>query len=114
MQGNTIVAAGPAGQVSLPRGATTIDLPGMTVLPGLIDAHTSHLPTPVQRDLWNVQVLPEPLALRTARAVVHVHNTLWPGSRRCGTWARRAPGNPMSASSKRSSRASSPAPACSS
>ncbi len=79
VHGNTIDAAGPAGQVSIPRGATTIDLPGMTVLPGLIDAHSHIFLHPYNETIWNVQVLQEPLALRTARAVVHVHNTLVAG-----------------------------------
>ena len=38
--GNRIVAAGPRGQISVPAGATTINLPGTTLTPGLIDAHS--------------------------------------------------------------------------
>src|SRR5512139_1398026 len=38
--GNTIAAVGPAGSVAAPAGARTIDLPGATLLPGLIEAHT--------------------------------------------------------------------------
>lgn len=34
-----IVAAGPSGTVAVPAGATIIDLPDTTLLPGLIDAH---------------------------------------------------------------------------
>jgi imidazolonepropionase-like amidohydrolase len=34
-----ITAAGPAASVPVPAGAKTIDLPGMTLLPGLIDMH---------------------------------------------------------------------------
>ena len=79
VHGNTIEAAGPAGQVTRPRGATTIDLPGMTLLPGLIDAHTHIFLHPYNETSWNTQVLQEPLAVRTARAVVHVHNTLMAG-----------------------------------
>ena len=40
--GNRIAAAGPAASVSAPAGATVIDLPGATLLPGFIDAH-SHI-----------------------------------------------------------------------
>ena len=79
VHGNTIDAAGPSGQVSIPKGATTIDLPGMTLLPGLIDAHSHIFLHPYNETIWNTQVLQEPLALRTARAVVHVHNTLMAG-----------------------------------
>ncbi len=79
VRGNTIEAAGPAGQVGSPRDATTIDLAGMTLLPGLIDAHTHVFLHPYNETLWNTQVLQEPLALRTARAVVHARNTLMAG-----------------------------------
>ena len=38
--GNKIIAAGPRSQITVPAGATTINLPGTTLLPGLIDAHS--------------------------------------------------------------------------
>ena len=38
--GNRIEAGGPADLVSTPRDATSIDLEGMTLMPGLIDVHT--------------------------------------------------------------------------
>ena len=60
VRGNTIEAAGPAGQVTSPRDATTIDLAGMTLLPGLIDAHTHVFLHPYnETSLWNAQVLQE-------------------------------------------------------
>jgi imidazolonepropionase-like amidohydrolase len=40
-----IAAAGPASSVSIPAGADRIDLPGVTLLPGLIDMHV-HLDSP--------------------------------------------------------------------
>ncbi|MGZ3333654.1 MAG: amidohydrolase family protein, partial [Gemmatimonadaceae bacterium] len=67
--GNKIVAAGPRGQISVPAGATTINLPGTTLTPGLIDAHSHVLLHPYNESSWNDQVLHESLALRTARAV---------------------------------------------
>src|SRR5438046_4464946 len=77
--GNKIVAAGPRGQISAPAGATTIDLPGTTLMPGLIDAHSHVLLHPYNETSWNDQVLHESLALRTARAVNHFRATLAAG-----------------------------------
>lgn len=42
VRGRLIEAAGPASSVTIPTGATVIDLPGQTLLPGMIDTH-SHL-----------------------------------------------------------------------
>lgn len=39
VRGETIQAAGPGRQVSIPRGASRIDGRGLTLLPGLIDCH---------------------------------------------------------------------------
>ena len=77
--GTKIIAAGPRGQISAPAGATTIDLPGTTLLPGLIDAHSHVLLHPYNETSWNDQVLHESLALRTARAVNHLRATLMAG-----------------------------------
>jgi imidazolonepropionase-like amidohydrolase len=38
-EGDRIVAAGPSADVTAPVNATRIDLPNLTLLPGLIDAH---------------------------------------------------------------------------
>jgi len=77
--GNRIVAAGPRSQISVPAGATTIDLPGTTLMPGLIEAHSHMLLHPYNETSWNDQVLHESLALRTARAVNHLRATLMAG-----------------------------------
>ncbi|HEY4670685.1 MAG TPA: hypothetical protein VIG78_01360, partial [Gemmatimonadaceae bacterium] len=50
--GNKIIAAGPHAQVSAPSGATTIDLPGTTLMPGLIDAHSHVLLHPYNETSW--------------------------------------------------------------
>src|SRR5260370_734408 len=74
--GEKIAAAGPAGSVAVPPGTTTIDLPGMTLLPGLIDAHSHIFLHPYNETLWNDQVLHEPLAYRTIAATLHSRETL--------------------------------------
>jgi imidazolonepropionase-like amidohydrolase len=79
VRGDRIDAAGPASQISAPQGTTVIDLPGMTVLPGLIEAHSHVLLHPYNEATWNDQVLKESLALRTARATVSLRNTLMAG-----------------------------------
>jgi len=79
VRGEDIAAAGPSAEVAAPAGAITIDLPGMTLLPGLIDAHTHLFLHPYNETPWNTQVLMEPFALRAARAVVHARNTLMAG-----------------------------------
>ena len=39
VDGGVIVAVGPAGEVSAPEGAASVDLSGMTVMPAIVDAH---------------------------------------------------------------------------
>ena len=74
-----ISAAGPAASVTLPAGATIIELPGMTLMPGLIDAHSHIFLHPYNETLWNDQVLKEPLEYRTIAATIHCKNTLLAG-----------------------------------
>jgi len=77
--GDRIAAVGPAAEVRAPAGATTIELPGTTLLPGLIEAHSHLLLHPYNETSWDDQVLHEALALRVARATVHAKNTLLAG-----------------------------------
>ena len=80
--GERIRAVGPRADVSravAATGARTVELPGTTLLPGLIDAHTHVLLHPYDETAWNDQVLREPLALRVARAVNHARATLEAG-----------------------------------
>src|SRR2546423_15425190 len=42
VRGERIEAVGPANEVKAPADAKVIDLPGLTLMPGLIDAH-SHI-----------------------------------------------------------------------
>jgi len=77
--GEKIAAVGPAADINVPAGTTTIELPGMTLLPGLIDAHSHIFLHPYNETLWNDQVLKEPLAYRTIAAVIHSRDTLMAG-----------------------------------
>ncbi len=72
-----IEAAGPS--VSVPQGAREIDLPGTTLLPGLIEGHSHMFLHPYDETAWNDQVLFESLAERVARATVHARKTLMAG-----------------------------------
>jgi imidazolonepropionase-like amidohydrolase len=60
-------------------GAKVIDLPGMTLLPGLVEGHSHVLLHPYNETPWNDQVAHEGLALRAARAVNHLRATLMAG-----------------------------------
>jgi len=74
VDGDRITAAGP--NVAAPPGAQVIELPGATLMPGLIEGHSHLFLHPYNETLWDDQVLHEPLALRTARAVVSAEKTL--------------------------------------
>ena len=43
-----IAAVGPAAEVQVPEGARTLDLPGSTLMPGLIDVPFSHFAPSLQ------------------------------------------------------------------
>jgi imidazolonepropionase-like amidohydrolase len=79
VQGDRIVAVGPQAQVKAPAGTQTIELPGMTLLPGLIDAHSHIFLHPYNETLWNDQVLKESQSYRTIEAVQHARDTLMAG-----------------------------------
>ena len=78
VEGDKIKALGPAATLA-PAGATILELPGLTLLPGLIEGHSHLLLHPYNETSWDDQVLREPLALRVARATVHAQRTLLAG-----------------------------------
>lgn len=77
VEGDRIAAVGP-GLVA-PPAARVLDLPGATLMPGLIEGHSHLFLHPYDETSWDDQVLHEPLALRTARAVAHAARTLQAG-----------------------------------
>jgi imidazolonepropionase-like amidohydrolase len=79
IRGDKIDSAGPADKVVVPKGARVVNLPKMTLLPGLIDAHTHLLLHPYNEAKWDDQVLKEPLGLRVCRATNHARATLLAG-----------------------------------
>ena len=79
VRGDRIEAAGPRAQVSAPADATTIQLAGTTLIPGMIEGHSHLLLHPYNETPWNDQVLHEPEALRVARAVNHAKAQLLAG-----------------------------------
>jgi len=78
VRGEHIVAAGPATETR-PTDGRVMDLPGATLLPGLIEGHSHLLLHPYDEASWNDQVLTEPLALRIARATTAAGATLRAG-----------------------------------
>jgi imidazolonepropionase-like amidohydrolase len=79
VQGSRIAAAGPAARVAIPQNAERIDLPGTTLIPGLIEGHSHLFLHPYNEALWDDQVLKEPVALRMTRAVASADKTLRAG-----------------------------------
>src|ERR1051325_3165843 len=79
VRGERIEAAGPASSINAPADAKVIEMPGTTLMPGLIDAHSHVLLHPYSETVWNDQVARESVALRVARATNHLRNTLQAG-----------------------------------
>jgi imidazolonepropionase-like amidohydrolase len=79
VRGEHIETAGPAADVRAPAGATVIDLPNLTLMPGLIEAHSHVLLHPYSETPWADQVAREALSLRVARATNHLRDTLLAG-----------------------------------
>ena len=76
--GDRIAAAGPSASVDA-AGAKVVELPGATLMPGLVEGHSHILLHAYNETVWNDQVLHEGLALRAARAVNHLLATLMAG-----------------------------------
>jgi imidazolonepropionase-like amidohydrolase len=79
VRGQKIEAVGSPTMLRVPADAKLIELPGLTLMPGLIEAHSHILLHPYSETPWNDQVAHESLALRVARATNHLRNTLMAG-----------------------------------
>jgi imidazolonepropionase-like amidohydrolase len=79
VRGEKIEAAGPVSEIRAPADAKVLELPGLTLMPGLIDAHSHILLHPYNETVWNDQVAREALSLRVARATNHLRSTLLAG-----------------------------------
>jgi imidazolonepropionase-like amidohydrolase len=77
VRGEKIEAVG--GNITAPDDATLLELPGETLVPGLIEGHSHLFLHPYNETPWDDQVLHEPLALRIARATVAAKATLLAG-----------------------------------
>jgi len=76
---DTIAAVGPAPALQVPANAQRIELPGTTLMPGLMDIHSHVFLHPYNETLWNDQVLKESESYRTLEAAEHARVTLMAG-----------------------------------
>ena len=74
VRGNRIAAVDRADAIK--DAVQMIRLPGMTLIPGLMDLHSHLFLHPYNLTAWDDQVLKESEALRTIRAVRHAKETL--------------------------------------
>jgi imidazolonepropionase-like amidohydrolase len=66
-----------SGKIAVPAGARVIDLPGLTLMPGLIDAHVHLFLHPGRAE--DMQTVRESAAQRTVQAVLAAKADLWAG-----------------------------------
>ena len=78
IKGERIEAAGAAAGLDA-SGAKVVELPGATLMPGLVEGHSHVLLHAYSETSWNDQVAHEGLALRVARATNHLRATLMAG-----------------------------------
>ncbi len=78
VRGQSIEAAGPVSNIDA-SGGRVVDLPGLTLLPGLVEGHSHILLHPYNETSWNDQVAHESVGVRVARATNHLRNTLMAG-----------------------------------
>jgi imidazolonepropionase-like amidohydrolase len=79
VEGERIAAVGSRPSLGDVSDCEVIELPGCTLLPGLMDLHSHLFLHPYNETSWDDQVLKETEAYRTARAVAHAKATLMAG-----------------------------------
>ncbi len=79
VEGNVISYSGDISGLNKPDKTRVIDLPGSTLLPGIIEGHSHLLLHPYNETDWNDQVLRESVAERSVRASVHAGTSLLAG-----------------------------------
>jgi len=79
VEGNLITSAGPKASIKGTKDAQVFVMPGITLMPGLIEGHSHLFLYPYNITDWDTQVLKESDAFRTVRATVHARNTLMAG-----------------------------------
>lgn len=79
ISGNTIKQVGPRNTLAAPVDARSIELPGYTLLPGMIEGHAHLLLHPYNETSWDDQVLKTSIAERVIRAGVHAEKQLMAG-----------------------------------
>ena len=78
VRGDRIDAVGAESSVAA-AGAKVVDLPGTTLMPGLVEGHSHILLHAYNEASWTDQVSREGLALRVARATNHLRATIKSG-----------------------------------
>jgi len=79
VEGRRIAGVGPLETFDAQAGAERVVLPGTTLFPGLIDAHSHLFLHPYNETSWDDQVLKEAETYRTLRAAQHARATLHAG-----------------------------------
>src|SRR5450830_1611799 len=74
-----IVEVGPVASLSVAAGTQRIDMPGKTLMPGMMDLHSHVLLHPYNETSWDDQVLKESVEYRTLEAARHASDTLQAG-----------------------------------
>ncbi len=78
VEGERIAFVGPSAQAPT-AGAQVIELPGATLISGLMDLHSHLLLHPYDETSWDDQVMRESVAYRVARATKSARDTLMAG-----------------------------------